>query len=69
MGSTSSIDDINASPIDHKLEFVKAITYRELNENRAKIVVNLVKEIGWSIGFSHIKPETIEKLMAENKRM
>jgi len=62
-------DDISASPIDHKLEFTKAITHRELSENRVKIVVDLVKEISWSIGFSHIKPETIEKLMAENKRI
>ena len=62
-------DNITSSPIDNKLEFTKIISYRELKEERIQLVVDLVKEISWSIGFSHVKPETIRKLMEENKRI
>lgn len=62
-------DDITSSSIDHKLEFTKIIPCRELNENRIDIVIDLVKEISWAIGFSHIKPETIRQLMQENNRI
>lgn len=62
-------DNITSSPIDHRLEFTKIISYQELKENRIPLVIDLVKEISWSIGFSHIKPETIEKLMQENGRI
>ena len=64
-----TFDHIIASPIDHKLEFTKTISYRDLSEKRVEIVVDLVKEISWSIGFSHIKTDTIKKLMAEHKRI
>jgi hypothetical protein len=62
-------DDITVSTIDHKLEFAKAITYRELAENRVELVVDIVKEVSWAIGFSHIESETIRKLMAEKGRI
>jgi len=62
-------DNITSSPIDHRLEFTKIISYQELKENRIPLVIDLVKEISWSIGFSHIKAETIEKLMQENGRI
>lgn len=62
-------DDITPSPIDHALEFTKITSCRELNENRVDLVIDLVKEISWAIGFSHIKPETIRQLMQENNRI
>ncbi len=60
-------DNITSSPIDHTLEFTKITSCRELNGNRTDVVIDLVKEISWAIGFSHIKPETIRQLMQENK--
>jgi len=62
-------DDITPSSIDHTLEFTKITSCRELNENRVNLVVDLVKEISWAIGFSHIKPETIRQLMQESNRI
>jgi len=62
-------EDINASPIDHRLLFTKIVSFRELSTNRVEMVIDMVKEISWSIGFSHIRPDTIQNLMAENKRI
>jgi len=65
----TKFDNITSLPIDHRLEFIKVISFQELKEERIPLVIDLVKEISWSIGFSHIKPETIEKLMQENNRI
>jgi hypothetical protein len=62
-------EDIIASPIDHSLIFTKMVSFRELSTNRVDMVINMIKEISWAIGFYHIKPEIIQKLMAENKRI
>jgi len=64
-----NFEHIIASPIDHRLLFTKIISLHELSTNRVEMVIDMVKEISWAIGFSHIKPETIQKLMAENKRI
>ena len=65
----TKFDNIAQSPIDQNLEFTKTFTYRELKEGKASLVIDLVKEISWAIGFSHIKPESIKKLMEENGRI
>ncbi len=65
----TKFDNITVAPIDHRLEFTKIISFQELKEKRILLVMDLVKEISWAIGFSHIKPETIEKLMEENNRI
>lgn len=62
-------DNITASPIDGHLEFTKVVPYKELKENRIPLLIDLVREISWAVGFSHIKTETIQKLLKENGRM
>jgi len=61
-------DNITPSPIDGHLEFTKTISYRDLKENRRKLLIDLVREISWAIGFEHIKEETITKLLNEKGR-
>ena len=62
-------DDIESYPIDQYLEFKKIISYKELKNDRIILLIDLVKEISWAIGFSHIKPETIRRLLEENGRI
>lgn len=61
-------DDIVKSPIDGKLEFIKILTLKDLKENGRQILIDLVKEMGWAIGFGHISSESIEKLLNDNDR-
>ena len=61
-------DTITATSIDNVLEFSKTITVMELKNHREQLVVDLLREISWAIGFSHIKAENIIKLMEENNR-
>lgn len=63
------IENITKSPIDEHIEFVKTISYQDLRENKEQLVIDLVKEISWAIGFAHIEEETIRQLMQENNRI
>lgn len=62
-------DDISPIPIDKKLEFKKELSFHQIKQGRVQLVVDLVREISWALGFSHIKSETIELLMKENNRL
>jgi hypothetical protein len=62
------IDNLVSSPVDSSLEFRKTLQSRELVEERVRLVQDLLLEIGWAVGFSHLNPETVLKLLKEAGR-
>src|SRR6267142_1210346 len=62
------IDNIVSSSVDSSLEFQNILPSRELADERAQLVQELLLEIGWALGFSHLNADTITKLLKEAGR-
>jgi hypothetical protein len=62
------IDSHTSSPLEKDLKFERNLLAGQLAENRSDLVPEIISEIAWAVGFSHIKPSDVLALMKEAGR-
>ena len=60
----------NAIPsVDEKLNWRKVYYIHEIREKRPKIVIDLLKDIVWSLGWEYITEKNIEDILTKYNRL
>ena len=60
----------NATPsVDEKLNWQKVYYVHEIKDKRPKIVIDLLKDIVWSLGWEYVTEKNIEDTLTQYNRL
>ncbi len=62
-------DDIKNASIDDELKWQREYYVYEIRDKRPEILIKLIKDISWSLGFEYITGKGFKNFLKENKRL